>query len=91
MDSRKGATDVRSHAETLWSYHQLGHALAPADLILVLCSHDTSVAGRYASSLNAGTMTVSVSGEVMTNSSLCIGSAEAINNRALRVSGVEAQ
>ena len=48
MDSRKGTTDVRSHAETLWRYHQLGHALAPADLILVLCSHDTSVADTAA-------------------------------------------
>jgi len=35
-------------AEVLWNYHRLGHVLAPADVILVLCSHDTSVAERGA-------------------------------------------
>jgi uncharacterized SAM-binding protein YcdF (DUF218 family) len=36
----------RIHAlvETIWHYHQLNHQLAPADAILVLCSHDTRVA-----------------------------------------------
>lgn len=38
--------DARIHAlaETLWNYHRLNHDLASADVILVLCSHDTSVA-----------------------------------------------
>jgi len=38
--------DARIHAlaQKLWDYHQLHHQLAPADAILVLCSHDTSVA-----------------------------------------------
>jgi uncharacterized SAM-binding protein YcdF (DUF218 family) len=42
--------DRRIHqlAETLWNYHQLGHELAPSDVILVLCSHDTAVAERGA-------------------------------------------
>jgi uncharacterized SAM-binding protein YcdF (DUF218 family) len=40
--------EVLRLAETLWDYHQLGHELAPADAILVLCSHDTIVAERGA-------------------------------------------
>jgi len=43
MDDR-----VRQLAQTIWDYHRLGHALAPADVIFVLCSHDTSVAARGA-------------------------------------------
>ncbi len=39
MDDR-----IRALAQKLWDYHQLHHQLAPADAILVLCSHDTSVA-----------------------------------------------
>ena len=39
---------IRALAERLWHYHQLHHELAPADVILVLCSHDTSVAERGA-------------------------------------------
>jgi hypothetical protein len=39
---------IRALAEKLWHYHQLNHQLAPADVILVLCSHDTSVAERGA-------------------------------------------
>ena len=35
---------IRALAQRLWDYHQLHHQLAPADAILVLCSHDTSVA-----------------------------------------------
>jgi hypothetical protein len=35
-------------ARTIWQYHQLHHQLSPADVILVLCSHDTSVAERGA-------------------------------------------
>src|SRR5882672_10609062 len=43
MDDR-----IRALALTLWDYHHLGHQLAPADAILVLCSHDTAVARRGA-------------------------------------------
>ena len=43
MDDR-----IRALAEKLWRYHQLNHQLVPADVILVLCSHDTSVAERGA-------------------------------------------
>jgi uncharacterized SAM-binding protein YcdF (DUF218 family) len=43
MDDR-----IRSLARTLWDYHHLDHQLAPADAILVLCSHDKSVARRGA-------------------------------------------
>jgi uncharacterized SAM-binding protein YcdF (DUF218 family) len=32
----------------VWRYHQLNHQLAPADAIMVLCSHDTIVAERGA-------------------------------------------
>jgi uncharacterized SAM-binding protein YcdF (DUF218 family) len=39
---------IRDLAETLWNYHRLGHQLSNADLILVLCSHDTAVADRGA-------------------------------------------
>jgi uncharacterized SAM-binding protein YcdF (DUF218 family) len=35
---------VRALAEILWHYHHLNHALVPADLIVVLCSHDLGVA-----------------------------------------------
>jgi uncharacterized SAM-binding protein YcdF (DUF218 family) len=37
---------IRSDAHTLWDYHHLNHALAPADAIWVLCSHDLRVADR---------------------------------------------
>lgn len=43
MDGR-----VRELAEKVWHYHQLRQALSPADVILVLCSHDTAVAERGA-------------------------------------------
>jgi len=43
MDDR-----IRALAETLWHYHHLNHRLSPADVILVLCSHDTIVARRGA-------------------------------------------
>ena len=39
---------IRLLAEKIWRYHQLGHELSKADAILVLCSHDTSVARRGA-------------------------------------------
>lgn len=38
----------RGLAQKLWDYHQLHHSLAPADVILVLCSYDLSVAERGA-------------------------------------------
>lgn len=49
-------TDPRIHAlaEVLWNYHRLGHALAPADAILVLCSHDIVVAERGADLFHEG-------------------------------------
>ena len=43
MDGR-----VRELAEKVWHYHQLRQALSPADVILVLCSHDTAVGERGA-------------------------------------------
>ncbi len=43
MDAR-----IRQLAERIWNYHQLHHQLRRADVILVLCSHDTSVAARGA-------------------------------------------
>jgi DUF218 domain len=39
---------TRQLAEKIWNYHQLNHQLAPADAILVLCSHDKAVAERGA-------------------------------------------
>ncbi len=39
---------VRRLVETLWNYLRLHHQLAKADAILVLCSHDTTVAERAA-------------------------------------------
>jgi uncharacterized SAM-binding protein YcdF (DUF218 family) len=39
MDER-----IRPFVERVWRYHQLNHQLAPAEAILVLCSHDTIVA-----------------------------------------------
>lgn len=43
MDER-----TRRLALTIWNYHKLDHSLRKADVILVLCSHDTVVAGRGA-------------------------------------------
>jgi uncharacterized SAM-binding protein YcdF (DUF218 family) len=43
MDDR-----VRALARRVWDYHCLRHTVAPADVIVVLCSHDTSVAARGA-------------------------------------------
>ena len=42
------AEPVRGLVEVLWNYHRLGHELSTADAILVLCSHDTTVAERAA-------------------------------------------
>ncbi len=40
--------EVNSLAKTIWNYHHMHHDVAPADAILVLCSHDTAVAERGA-------------------------------------------
>ena len=40
--------DTKTLAEKIWNYHRLNHELAPADAILVLCSHDERVAERGA-------------------------------------------
>jgi uncharacterized SAM-binding protein YcdF (DUF218 family) len=40
--------DIRALAEKIWNYHRMNHELAPSDAILVLCSHDESVAERGA-------------------------------------------
>jgi uncharacterized SAM-binding protein YcdF (DUF218 family) len=45
---------IRTLVETIWNYHQMGHALSRADAILVLCSHDTVVAERGAELFLAG-------------------------------------
>jgi uncharacterized SAM-binding protein YcdF (DUF218 family) len=45
---------ARELAQRIWDYHQLHHCLAAADVILVLCSHDTSVATRGAELWLAG-------------------------------------
>jgi uncharacterized SAM-binding protein YcdF (DUF218 family) len=39
---------IRDLAEKLWRYHRMNQRLEKADAILVLCSHDTSVAERGA-------------------------------------------
>ena len=39
---------VRALAERIWNYHKLNHPLSKADVIVVLCSHDTIVAERGA-------------------------------------------
>jgi uncharacterized SAM-binding protein YcdF (DUF218 family) len=39
---------IRPFVERIWRYHQMDHQLVPADVILVLCSHDTVVAERGA-------------------------------------------
>lgn len=46
--------DIRALAEKLWDYHLLKHQLAPADAILVLCSHDERVAERGAQLFHEG-------------------------------------
>jgi uncharacterized SAM-binding protein YcdF (DUF218 family) len=40
--------DIERSARLVWDYHQVGHALAKADALLVLGSHDTRVAARAA-------------------------------------------
>ena len=43
-----GRVSVDDWARRVWDFHHVGHALAPADAILVLGSHDTRVAERGA-------------------------------------------
>jgi uncharacterized SAM-binding protein YcdF (DUF218 family) len=43
MDQR-----LRPQVERIWNYHHMNHDLAKADVIIVLCSHDTIVAERGA-------------------------------------------
>lgn len=40
--------EIRELAERLWDYHHVNHGLERAEVILVLCSHDTAVAERGA-------------------------------------------
>jgi uncharacterized SAM-binding protein YcdF (DUF218 family) len=42
------AMEIERWARLVWDYHHVGHALAKADAILVLGSHDTRVAERAA-------------------------------------------
>ncbi|MDD1793308.1 YdcF family protein [Enterovibrio makurazakiensis] len=41
---------IYKHLETLWDFHQLGHAPQPSDCIFILCSNDVRVA-EYAAAL----------------------------------------
>jgi uncharacterized SAM-binding protein YcdF (DUF218 family) len=45
---------VHTLAKRIWDYHRLHHRLVPADAIVVLCSHDKSVAARGAELWLAG-------------------------------------
>jgi uncharacterized SAM-binding protein YcdF (DUF218 family) len=45
---------LEAAARTVWDYHHVGHALAAADCIVVLGSHDTRVAARGADVLLEG-------------------------------------
>jgi uncharacterized SAM-binding protein YcdF (DUF218 family) len=40
--------EIRELAERLWDYHHMNHSPERSEVILVLCSHDTAVAGRGA-------------------------------------------
>jgi uncharacterized SAM-binding protein YcdF (DUF218 family) len=48
------AATIDSDARLIWDYHHVGHTLAPADVIIVLGSHDTRVAERGADVFLAG-------------------------------------
>ena len=41
-------------AEAVWDFHRVGHAVEPADGILVLCSHDVRVADKAVELYDAG-------------------------------------
>ena len=44
-------------ARKLWDYHRLNHSLEPADLILILGSHDLRVGDRAAELFHANMAT----------------------------------
>lgn len=48
------ASRVHALAEKIWHYHLMNHQLFQADVILVLCSHDTRVAERGAELFQEG-------------------------------------
>jgi len=48
FDSRSMDSRIHDLAQRIWNYHRLNHTLVPADVILVLCSHDTTVGERGA-------------------------------------------
>jgi uncharacterized SAM-binding protein YcdF (DUF218 family) len=45
---------LRPQVERIWNYHHMNHELTKADVIVVLCSHDTIVAERGAQLLLEG-------------------------------------
>jgi uncharacterized SAM-binding protein YcdF (DUF218 family) len=47
-------TTLHALAEKIWQYHLMHHQLFQADVILVLCSHDTRVAERAAELFHEG-------------------------------------
>jgi uncharacterized SAM-binding protein YcdF (DUF218 family) len=51
---KRSKTDVDRWARILWDYHHVDHALAPAECIIVLGSHDPRVAERGAEVFLAG-------------------------------------
>ena len=48
------STTIDRDARLIWDYHHVNHTLAPADVIIVLGSHDTRVAERGAEVFLAG-------------------------------------
>ncbi len=48
------ASHLHALAEKIWHYHRMNHQLSQADVILVLCSHDTRVAERGAELFHEG-------------------------------------
>lgn len=46
--------ELQQAAQVVWDYHRLGHALAPADLLFVLGSHDLRVAEHAADLFHRG-------------------------------------
>ncbi|CAN5673631.1 hypothetical protein BH18ACI4_BH18ACI4_13530 [soil metagenome] len=48
------AGHLHALAEKIWQYHLMNHQLFQADVILVLCSHDTRVAERGAQLFHEG-------------------------------------
>ena len=52
--SKNIASHLHDLAEKIWEYHLMNHKLEKADVILVLCSHDTRVAERGAQLFHEG-------------------------------------